>query len=71
MQNSHALAVEEFKATISEIEDRFTKERSELIRLNGEALAQIKSESTANLCEHDRLVQELRAKLLEQGLLHE
>ena len=47
------------------MEDRFNNERSELIRLNGEALAQIKSESTESLSEQERLVQALRVQLLE------
>ena len=47
------------------MEDRFNQERTELIRLNGEALAQIKSESSETLSEQEKVVQALRVQLLE------
>lgn len=47
------------------METRFNEERSELVRLNSEALTQIKSESTVSLSEQEKLVQALRIELLE------
>lgn len=50
------------------MEERFSEDRNELVRINNEALAQIKSESCESLNEQQSLVHSLKLELIEKGI---
>ena len=50
------------------MEERFSEDRNKLVRINNEALAQIKSESCESLNEHQSLVHSLKLELIEKGI---